>query len=105
MCDAGERIARMVQGSKFNNVAYTHKDFPKYWSPHYRLEATVALENLIEATMNEKLFKKITTDNNWSLSINEDEIINIIDKNKKYFKNNKRNKWLYNPTSNRSKQC
>jgi SpoVK/Ycf46/Vps4 family AAA+-type ATPase len=34
-----------------------------------------------------KIFKKITTDNNWSLSINEDEIINIIDKNKKYFKN------------------
>jgi esterase/lipase len=56
----GLQIARMVQGSKFNNVAYTHKDFPKYWNPHYRLEATVALESLIEATMNEKLFKKIT---------------------------------------------
>jgi len=55
----GLQIARMVQGSKFNNVAYTHKDFPKYWNPHYRLEATVALENLIEATMNEQLFKKI----------------------------------------------
>jgi len=56
----GLQIARMVQCSKFNNVAYTHKDFPKYWNPHYRLEATVALENLIEATMNEQLFKKIT---------------------------------------------
>jgi len=56
----GLQIARMVQGSKFNNVAYTHKDFPKYWNPHYRLEATVALESLIEATMNEKNFKKIT---------------------------------------------
>jgi esterase/lipase len=56
----GLQIARMVQGSKFNNVTYTHKDFPKYWNPHYRLEATVALESLIEATMNEKLFKKIT---------------------------------------------
>ena len=55
----GLQIARMVQGSKFNNVAYTHKDFPKYWNPHYRLEATVALENLIEATMNEQLFKKV----------------------------------------------
>jgi len=56
----GLQIARMVQGGKFNNVAYTHKDFPKYWNPHYRLEATVALENLIEATMKEPLFKKIT---------------------------------------------
>ena len=55
----GLQIARMVQGSKFNNVAYTHKNFPKYWNPHYRLEATVALENLIEATMNEQLFKKV----------------------------------------------
>ena len=55
----GLQIARMVQGSKFNNVAYTHKDFPKYWNPHYRLEATVALENLLEATMNEQLFKKV----------------------------------------------
>ena len=55
----GLQIARMVQGSKYNNVAYTHKDFPKYWNPHYRLEATVALENLIEATMNEQLFKKV----------------------------------------------
>ena len=56
----GLQIARMVQGGKFNNIAYTHKDFPKYWYPHYRLEATVALENLIEATMNEQLFKKVT---------------------------------------------
>ena len=55
----GLQIARMVQGSKYNNVAYTHKDFPKYWNSHYRLEATVALENLIEATMNEQLFKKV----------------------------------------------
>lgn len=45
----GLQIARMVQGSKYNNVAYTHKDFPKYWNPHYRLEAT----------MNEQLFKKV----------------------------------------------
>ena len=56
----GLQIARLIQGSKFNNVSYTNKDFPKYWYPHYRLEATVALENLIEATMNEQLFKKIT---------------------------------------------
>jgi len=55
----GLQIARMVQGGKFNNVANTHKDFPKYWNPHYRLEATVALENLIESTMNQKLFKKV----------------------------------------------
>jgi esterase/lipase len=55
----GIQIARLFQGSKFKNVAYTHKDFPKYWTPHYRLEAVVALQNLIEATMTEATFKKI----------------------------------------------
>ena len=56
----GLQMARLIQGSKYNNVSYKNKDYPKYWYPHYRLEATVALENLIEATMNEELFKKIT---------------------------------------------
>ena len=55
----GLQIARLVQGGKYNNIKYQHKDYPKYWNTHYRLEATVALENLIEATMTEKLFKKI----------------------------------------------
>ena len=55
----GLQIARMVQGGKYNNIKYVHKDYPKYWNVHYRLEATVALENLIEATMNEALFKKV----------------------------------------------
>jgi pimeloyl-ACP methyl ester carboxylesterase len=56
----GLQMARLIQGSKYNNVTYKNKDYPKYWYPHYRLEGTVALENLIEATMNEELFKKIT---------------------------------------------
>jgi len=55
----GLQIARLVQGGKYNNIPFENKDYPKYWNVHYRLEATVALENLIEATMNEKLFKKV----------------------------------------------
>ena len=55
----GLQIARLIQASKFKNVAYTHKDFPKYWNPHYRLEAVVALQSLIEATMTTATFKKI----------------------------------------------
>jgi len=55
----GLQIARLIQGGKYNNIKYTHKDYPKYWNVHYRLEATVALQNLIEATMNEELFKKV----------------------------------------------
>ena len=55
----GLQIARLVQGGKYNNIRFENKDYPKYWNVHYRLEATVALENLLEATMNEKLFKKV----------------------------------------------
>ena len=55
----GLQIARLFQGSRFKNVAYTNKEYSKYWTPHYRLEAVVALQNLIEATMTEATFKKI----------------------------------------------
>lgn len=55
----GLQLARLVQNGNFNNVKYTNKDYPKYWSPHYRLEAAVELQNLIKATMNKKLFEKI----------------------------------------------
>lgn len=55
----GLQLARLVQNGNFNNVKYTNKDYPKYWNPHYRLEATVELQNLIKATMNKKLFEKV----------------------------------------------
>jgi esterase/lipase len=55
----GLQLARLVQGSNFNNINYTNKDYPKYWTTHYRLEATVELQNLIKATMNKKLFEKV----------------------------------------------
>jgi esterase/lipase len=55
----GLQLARLVQGSNFNNINYTNKDYPKYWTTHYRLEATGELQNLIKATMNKKLFEKV----------------------------------------------
>jgi hypothetical protein len=49
----------MVMKGKYNNIKYQHPDYPKYWNTHYRLEATVALQNLIEATMNKATFSKV----------------------------------------------
>ncbi len=55
----GLQIGRLVKKGKYVNVMYTDSAYPKYWNTHYRLEAVVALQNLMEATMNEDLFKKI----------------------------------------------
>ena len=55
----GLQIARLVMKGNYNNIKYQHPDYPKYWNTHYRLEATVALQNLMEATMNKATFSKI----------------------------------------------
>jgi esterase/lipase len=55
----GLQIARLVKGGKYADIPYKHKDYPKYWNTHYRLEATVELQNLIEATMTKETFAKI----------------------------------------------
>lgn len=55
----GLQIARLVMKGNYNNIKYQHPDYPKYWNTHYRLEATVALQNLLEATMNKETFSKI----------------------------------------------
>jgi hypothetical protein len=55
----GLQIARLVKGGKYANISYKHPDYPKYWNTHYRLEATVELQNLIEATMTKETFAKI----------------------------------------------
>ncbi len=55
----GLQIARMVMKGNYMNIKYQHPDYPKYWNTHYRLEATVALQNLLEATMHQTTFSKI----------------------------------------------
>jgi esterase/lipase len=55
----GLHIGRMVMKGNYNTIKYQHPDYPKYWNTHYRLEATVALQNLLEATMNKETFSKV----------------------------------------------
>jgi esterase/lipase len=55
----GLQIGRMVMKGNYNTIKYQHPDYPKYWNTHYRLEATVALQNLLEATMNQTTFSKV----------------------------------------------
>ena len=55
----GLQIGRAVLKGKYVDVKYTDSAYPKYWNRHYRIEAVVALQNLLEATMTETTFKKI----------------------------------------------
>ena len=55
----GLQIARMVSGGlskKFNSESKTHSN---YWQLNYRIEALVALQNLISNTMKPEVFAKI----------------------------------------------
>ncbi len=55
----GLQIAKMVKG-KYNTSADTTAIYAQYWNKKYRIEATVQLEELLETTMKESTFKKIT---------------------------------------------
>jgi pimeloyl-ACP methyl ester carboxylesterase len=56
----GLQIARLVKGSNYNDVADDDRPlFKQYWNKHYRLEAIVTLEEMLETTMNNETFKKI----------------------------------------------
>ncbi len=55
----GLQIARLVKGGNYANIQFKNQDYPKYWNTHYRLESTVALQNLIEATMTRDQFAKV----------------------------------------------
>ncbi len=55
----GLQIGRAVLKGNYVDVKYTDSAYPKYWNSHYRIEAVVALQNLLEATMTEATFKKI----------------------------------------------
>ncbi len=57
----GLYIARLVKASKY--ITPTPNDtrpiYKKYWNNPYRLEATVALEEMLETSMSRKIFEKI----------------------------------------------
>jgi esterase/lipase len=56
----GLHIARLVKQSKFNNPPDERPIYQQYWNKPYRLEAIVALQEMLETTMNEKTFKAVT---------------------------------------------
>jgi len=55
----GLQIGRAVLKNNYVDIKYKDSAYPKYWNTHYRIEAVVALQNLLEATMTETTFKKI----------------------------------------------
>ena len=55
----GLQIGRTVLKSNYVDIKYKDSAYPTYWNKHYRIEALVALQNLLEATMTEATFKKI----------------------------------------------
>jgi len=55
----GLQLARLVKGSKYNDPADERPIYRQYWNKPYRLEATVALEEMLETTMNKETFSKI----------------------------------------------
>jgi esterase/lipase len=55
----GLQIARLVLGSNYNNPQDERPIYRQYWNKPYRLEATVALEEMLETSMLEVTFKKV----------------------------------------------
>jgi esterase/lipase len=55
----GLQIGRTVLKSNYVDIKYKDSAYPKYWNSHYRIEAVVALQNLLEESMTEATFKKI----------------------------------------------
>lgn len=55
----GLQIARLVTGSKYLDSKDTREAYRKYWTYHYRIEAAVNLEELLETSMNKETFQKV----------------------------------------------
>lgn len=55
----GLNIARTVIGSKYVFSNDTRPVYKQYWNYGYRLEAVVQLEEMLETSMNSRLFKKV----------------------------------------------
>jgi len=55
----GLHIAKMVTGGAYMDSKDQRPLYKNYWTHHYRLEGAVALEELLETSMNEETFKKV----------------------------------------------
>jgi pimeloyl-ACP methyl ester carboxylesterase len=55
----GLQLARLVKGGKYNVPEDERPIYKQYWNKPYRLEATVALEEMLETTMNKETFSKV----------------------------------------------
>ena len=53
------QIARLVRGGNYNIPEDDRLIYKQYWNKPYRLEATVALEEMLETTMNRETFAKV----------------------------------------------
>ena len=56
----GLQIAKLVSGGDYNISTDTGALYHQYWYSKYHLKATVALEELLETTMTNENFKKVT---------------------------------------------
>jgi hypothetical protein len=54
----GLQIARLIKG-KYNKSEDTSKAYANYWNTKYRMEAAVQLEELLETTMKESVFRRV----------------------------------------------
>ena len=54
----GLHIGRMVVGGKYYQYEQS-EEYQKYWYTKYRVEGLVALQSLLESTMQESTFKKV----------------------------------------------
>ena len=55
----GLQVARLVKGSKYNDATDERPAYQQYWNYHYRLEAAVSLEELLESSMNKATFEAV----------------------------------------------
>lgn len=55
----GLQIARMVKKGNYNNPEDDRTIYRQYWNKPYRLEAAVALEEMLETSMNKATFEKV----------------------------------------------
>ncbi len=56
----GLQIARLVLGSNYIEPKDDRQVYKQYWNKPYRIEATIALEEMLETSMKAEMFKKIT---------------------------------------------
>ena len=56
----GLQIAQLVLGGKYRESSDARPVYKQYWNTPYRLEATVALEEMLESSMNPETFAKVT---------------------------------------------